>query len=104
MLSIVRKYDEERPQATGTRRLVVAFMPQKITEEERDERYGGRPRCLFQASQRGVAGAKRAAQKGKNGVFDRLRKVIGNFLRRRRQARIRKQLRVIHRWENARRA
>jgi hypothetical protein len=58
----------------------------------------------FKPHKGGVAGAKRAAQKRKNGVFDRLRKVIGNFLRRRRQARIRKQLRVIHRWENARRA
>jgi hypothetical protein len=40
----------------------------------------------------------------KRGLWARLKRFFGEFLRRRRQARLRSRLQVIHRWERARKA
>jgi hypothetical protein len=40
----------------------------------------------------------------KRGLFARLTRFFGEIFRRRRQARLRSQLQVIHRWERARKA
>jgi hypothetical protein len=45
-----------------------------------------------------------AAKPAPRGVIGRIIRFFGDILRRRRQARIRSQLQVIHRWERARRA
>ena len=48
--------------------------------------------------------AERKAPAPKRGLIARLVRFFGDMLRRRRRARIRSQLQVIHRWERARRA
>ena len=48
--------------------------------------------------------ARREKAPPKRSLFARLKRFLGELLRRRRQARLRSQLQVIHRWERARKA